>query len=297
MKMNDHLDKLLADNQSGSYTLTRNVFATYREYITNFDSDLTVEDMFDDIHHMSRVLIKHQPNMVLLRRTTNSLISFFKRLLKGEHGREEIKQSLIEKISQIEQDLNENLNNIAVSGSKIIANFNKVMTISNSTAVSEIINAAHEFKRKFEVFCLRSDPPGEGAAFAERLAARGIKTTLLADSQAGLIINDMNLVVLGADRLYESGFVNKSGTLQLVLLANHFNVPVYLAAETTKILKETERSIKLIERDPGEVHEEKEGLQVINQYYETIPIELIHKVICEEGVYEREEFVNWYLKG
>ena len=124
---------------------------------------------------------------------------------------------------------------------------------------------------------------------------KGVKVTIVADSQAGSIMDNMNIVLLGADRLYEDGFVNKSGTLAVCLLAKHFNVPVYLAVETIKILKESERSIKPVERDPAEVYKGNKNIDVYNSYYEKIPLKLVDKVICEEGVFETTDFLSWYL--
>ena len=101
----------------------------------------------------------------------------------------------------------------------------------------------------------------------------------------------------GADRIYEDGFVNKAGTLPLCLTAKHFNVPVYLAAETTKILSLSERAIKNPEFPSEEIYKPKsKNLTVKNFYFEKIPLNLTQKVICENSLFETHEFINWYLK-
>ena len=129
---------------------------------------------------------------------------------------------------------------------------------------------------------------------AKYLAEKDIKTTIVADSQAGIVMDDMNMVILGADRLYEKGFVNKAGSLAVCLMAKHFNVPVYLTVETTKILKETERTIKRVEGPTEEIYS-GDDMSIVNSYFEAVPFELVNKVICEEGVYERPEFQSWFL--
>jgi methylthioribose-1-phosphate isomerase len=113
----------------------------------------------------------------------------------------------------------------------------------------------------------------------------------------GTIIKDMNIVISGADRLYETGFVNKIGTLPLALTAKHFRVPFYLACETDKILKEIDRSIRFYPQNPGEIYKNnKFKINVINYYFESIPYTFVSKIICEDGVFETNEFINWYLK-
>ena len=291
-----NISKILNDNTSGSFSITMNTLKLFKEYLNEQrKSNTAIETVLNEVQTAAKSLIKHQSNMVLLRKASNIFISFFKKLLKGNINSNELFKALDEKIVLIEEEYQNNIDIIALNGSKIIANFNKILTFSNSAVVTNIFKKANFQKRKFEVFCLKSEPPGEGVKLAEILNRHKIKTTIVADSQTGIIMNDMNLVIVGADRLYETGFVNKSGTLAVCLLARHFNIPVYLAVETTKILKESERSIKEIERDLKQVYHGEGNISVINSYYEKIPLNLVHKVISDQGVFETPEFLSWYL--
>ncbi len=293
-----NLSEILNDNRSGSFSLTMNTLKLFKQYLNEQkNTQSTIETVFEEIQAATKSLIKYQSNMVLIRKASNTLISYFKKMLKVNNKKNDLLTSLVEKIVLIEEEYQNNIDIIALSGSKIIANFNKILTYSNSTVATNIFKKADFQKRKFEVFCLKSDPPGEGVNLAETLSKQGIKTTIVADSQSGIIMDDMNLVIIGADRLYETGFVNKSGTLAVCLLAKHFNIPVYLAVETTKILKESERSIKEIERDSKEVYIGNNNISIVNSYFEKIPLKLVHKVICEQGVFETPEFSSWYLGG
>lgn len=290
------IKSIIADNKSGSFTITTNLLKHFQEYISEKEkTNDSVDQMFEEMQTAAKTMIKYQSNMVLLRKTSYSIVAYFKRLLKTSKDRKELFTALKSKIETTLEDVNNDIESIAANGAKIIANFNKILTYSNSTVVQYLLHKADQQKRKFEVFCLKSDPPGEGVSFAEYLAKKGIKTSIIADTQAGVMMNEMNLVIVGADRLYEDGFVNKSGTLALCLLAKYYNIPVYLAAETSKILKESERSVKQSERSPQEIYDGDEEINVVNNYYEKIPINLIHKVICEEGVFETPEFLSWYL--
>jgi len=290
------ISDILSDNTSGSFTITSKSISTYIEYLEKEkNSKIDLETVFENIQNAAKELVKSQPNMALIRRTNYSFVSYFKRFLKAEKSRQEIMEMMISKLQETEKELNGNLKTISESGSRLITSFNKVLTISNSTIVRHIFEHADKLKRKFEIYCLKSDPPLEGVKLAELMNKRNIKTTIVADSQAGVALSEMNIVLLGADRLYEDGFVNKAGTLAVCLLAKHYNVPVYLAVETIKILKESERSIKPVERDPAEVYNGNKNIDVLNSYYEKIPLNLVNKVICEEGVFETSDFLSWYL--
>ena len=111
------------------------------------------------------------------------------------------------------------------------------------------------------------------------------------------IIKDMNMIISGADRLFESGFVNKIGTLPLAITAKYYNIPLYLASETDKILKEIDRSVRFYLQNPEEVYDNKKSkIEIINYHFESIPYEFVSKIICEDGAFETNEFINWYIK-
>ena len=230
------LDSILNDNQSGSVILTQNVLKLYRDYLNDMlSTSKTLEEIFDLFQDVAKRIMRKQPNMVLLRKSTNTILIYFKRLVKSEKETEQIIKAVEKKIVSIEQEINARVQKIGNTGSKIIAPTNKIMTLSNSTLVRRIFETAYNHKRKFEVYCCKSHPPDEGIQLAETLDKMGIKTTIISDSQIGVFMPEMNLVLVGADRIYDNGFVNKAGTLALCLIAKYYNIPVYLAADTTKI--------------------------------------------------------------
>ncbi len=296
--MNDAFNQILQDRYSGSLTVANRMLDFFQQVIANGEKNKTaLDELFEEVHQASKSLIKAQPNMVIIRRVWNQMQATFKRLLKSEAIPDDFYRILHDRVGEIRSELQENIAKIVHMGAKVIAASNKVMTISASTLVREILLTTHRQKRRFEVFVPKSDPPAEGIRFAEFLAAEGIRTTLIPDSQVGVFMEDMNLVFTGADRIYERGFINKAGTLPICLAAKHFNVPVYLVAETMKILPESERTVKFHKEDPDEVYKTKsENLHVENIYYERIPLDVAHKVICEDGVFEVHEFFNWYLR-
>ena len=82
------------------------------------------------------------------------------------------------------------------------------------------------------------------------------------------------------------------------MTAKYFNIPVYLISETAKILFEQDRAVKFRKRNAVEIYDNKNNdILVDNYYFERIPLLLIDKVICENGIFDTEEFKKWYLKG
>ncbi len=294
--MRINIKEILDDNISGSFTITEKTLQMFSEYIEYaMETNIDVKEVFEEIHISAKRLVKQQPNMALLRKYIYTLVTSYKRLLNTPKNREEILDAVAEKIKSYQEDIVNDIEAISSNGTKVITNFNKILTYSNSTVVKSLFLKALERNRKFEVFCVKSDPPNEGVSLAEEIVDLDIKTSLVADSQAGTVMDDMNLVLVGADRVFETGFVNKSGTLAICLLAKHFNIPVYLAVETSKILKESERLIKKTEVDSSEIYSGDKDIEIFNSYYEKIPLDLVDKIISEEGVFETSEFLSWYL--
>jgi len=292
------LDSILEDNHSGSLTITQNAIAFYRAKMEECaTAGKPSKDCYEIIQSASKQILKRQPNMALLRRLSYSLTTAFKRTIATNAPKDEIYQSIKKKLDQLESEMLQNQKRIVDSAAKLFVASNNVMTISYSTVVRDIFVKAQDLKRRFRVFTLKSHPPDEGVDLAEYLSAKSIKTSLISDAEMAVFMPQMNFILLGADRVYEDGFVNKAGSLPLLLTAHHFNIPVYLAVDTWKILPEMEKAVKFIDRDATEIYPApKTQLEVHNFYFERVPLNLVTKVICEDGVFDVNEFCDWYLK-
>ena len=176
-------------------------------------------------------------------------------------------------------------------------NQNKILTISYSSVVKDILLTANRVKRKFTVYCSESGPLNEGTQFAEDLTSAGIQCVLIKDAAIMRTLPEMNLVITGADRISTENYINKIGTHMLALGAASYKVPFYVAAETDKILKETEFAVRFYPENPKEVYSGKtRHLKAENYYFESIPLEYVSKIICEDGIFDTQEFIKWYLE-
>jgi translation initiation factor 2B subunit (eIF-2B alpha/beta/delta family) len=244
-------------------------------YLQNFINNTPIKNrdtFLLSLNDQSRALVKMQPNMANLKKKISTVIYVVKKAMKTRKTNAEIIEYTLEKISDIIAQSEQTREKIGSAGSKLISSNARVVTIGNSTLVADIIITAFNQKRKFEVYCLESAPTREGITLAETLARKGISTFLYNDAGIGVILPQATLVLSGAVRIYEEGFVNK-------------------------ILIEREYAIRFYRQDPDEIHiPRSKNLKIHNVYYESVPLSLLTKLITEDGIFDLVEFKNWYLK-
>jgi translation initiation factor 2B subunit (eIF-2B alpha/beta/delta family) len=284
------------DTFSGSFEISQNALYILLDFIEKSKTS-NAEKLVDECNVLGKNIIKSQPNMVNIRRKISTVIYHMKRLLKSNKSAEDIKKTSKSKILELIKVAESKKKKIGNIGAKLIFNHSKILTISSSSLIKEIIYSAHQLKRKFSVYCLESRPNNEGHALAYELSKKGIPCVLTTDAMMGQLLSEVNMVISGADRVYESGFVNKSGTLPLAITSKIFQVPFFVAAETDKILKEIDRSLRFYPQDPNEIYtKNNSNLTISNFYFEAITFDYVTKIICEDGVFDTDEYISWYLK-
>jgi len=296
MNMTNNLNDLRKIKISSSFEFCRQALLYLQNHIQS--SRISDPDKFlEDLNKQGKTIVKMQPNMASLKKKIAMVIYIFKRAAKTKKNSEEIKRSAVERIQDLIDLANQKQEKIAAIGSKLITSNAKIVTIGNSTLVSEIFIAASLQKRKFEVYCLESSPTGEGKVLAESLVRKGITTYLTGDAAMASVLQQVTFALVGATRIYEDAFVNKMGTLPLAMIARSLQLPFYLACETDKILRESEYAVRFYQNDPDEIYIPKnKKLDILNLYYESISSDYITKFITEDGVFDTVEFKDWYLK-
>lgn len=110
-----------------------------------------------------------------------------------------------------------------------------VATCGAGTALSPLY-LAHAAGIALEVFVSETRPRNQGLITHWELTQAGVPATLIADNAAGLLIaqGDIDLVLVGADRIARNGDVaNKIGTYLKALAAHAHGVPFLVAAPAT----------------------------------------------------------------
>jgi translation initiation factor eIF-2B subunit alpha len=123
-----------------------------------------------------------------------------------------------------------------------------ILTHGYSRVVLVALLQAAKKHRRFSVIVTESRPDNDGYRTAARLAEASIPCTVVMDAGVGYEMAGVDLVMVGAEAVAESGgIINKLGTYQLSLVARALNKPFYVAAESFKFT----RMYPLNQRDPA----------------------------------------------
>ncbi|KAI6671673.1 hypothetical protein NL676_006558 [Syzygium grande] len=107
-----------------------------------------------------------------------------------------------------------------------------------SRVVLEVLKTAVQNKKLFRVFCTEGRPDRTGIRLSNELARLDVPVKLLIDSAVAYTMDEVDMVLVGADGVVESGgIINLMGTYQIALVARSMNKPVYVAAESYKFAR------------------------------------------------------------
>jgi ribose 1,5-bisphosphate isomerase len=189
-------------------------------------------------------------------------------------------QKAVEKIGQI--------------GSRRIRDGDTILTHCNSQAAISVISAAHSSGKKIKVIATESRPRFQGITTIGMLDKLGIETELIVDSAARSVMNEVDLVVVGADVITANGtLVNKIGTAQIALCAREARTSFMVAAETYKFSPKTilGELVTIEEREPVEVLPDiskYRHVKVRNPAFDVTPHQYIDLICTEAGAISPE---------
>ena len=109
-----------------------------------------------------------------------------------------------------------------------------VLTHSRSSTVLAAFRDAARRGRSFSVIATEGRPMLEGREVAEALSKMAVGVTLIVDSAAALVMDTVDLVLVGADRVTPAHIVNKIGTRMIALAAGNRGIPIYCLADTVQ---------------------------------------------------------------
>ncbi len=213
-----------------------------------------------------------------------------------------IRKALREEANQMAEEEIRASHRIGDFGAELLANGDRVLThcntgtlatVSYGTALAVIRSAARQGKQ-IQVWATETRPRLQGAKLtAFELKRDRIPVTVIADSAVGLLMSRgmVSKIVVGADRITRDGVINKIGTYNIALAAKAHGIPFYVAAPKSSFdLDVSAYDIAIEERDASEVttigpHRiVPKGVEVFNPAFDVTPMELVTRIICEEGV-------------
>nr|XP_021140116.1 translation initiation factor eIF-2B subunit alpha [Columba livia] len=114
----------------------------------------------------------------------------------------------------------------------------RILTHAYSRVVLRVLQAAVESKKRFSVYVTESQPDQAGQKMAKALRKLNIPVTVILDAAVGYIMEKVDLVLVGAEGVVESGgIINKIGTNQIAVCAKAQNKPFYVVAESFKFVR------------------------------------------------------------
>jgi translation initiation factor 2B subunit (eIF-2B alpha/beta/delta family) len=160
-----------------------------------------------------------------------------------------------------------------------------VYTYSSSSTIQRALEAHADAGNWFRVVCSEARPGMEGVGLATALAERGIPVLMGTDVWLLSTIEEEGIVLIGADALLPTHWVNKLGTRLLAERARAKGVRVVVGADTSKWLPGALASLpRSYERDPAEITVDPPvSLEVANPYFEEIPYSELDQLITERG--------------
>jgi len=151
-----------------------------------------------------------------------------------------------------------------------------------------LLKKAKERGKSFEIICTETRPLFQGRKTAREMLELGAKTTFIIDSSARFFMNQVDLVLVGADSITSEGnVINKIGTSMIALVANEARTPFYVVSELLKFDPATMYGDyeKIEERNPDEIWKDSpENLLIKNPAFDVTRRDFIHGIICEQGI-------------
>jgi ribose 1,5-bisphosphate isomerase len=268
----------------------------------------------DDLRSFQREMDAAAQTLIATRPTAVSLPNAVHIVMSGLERAETLevaKKGVITRAEQFIYSSRHAVENIAQFGSRHIRDGDTLLTHCNSEAALGCIIEAHRSGKEIEVFATEVRPRNQGHITIRTLNDAGIKTNFIVDSAVRSFINEVDLVIVGADAVTVNGaVVNKIGTSQVAHTAHEARVNVLVAAETYKFAPRTifGELIQIEERDgnevlPDEIARTLSNVTVRNPAFDVTPAEYIDLIVTEAGAIPPQmaytiirEYLGWGIE-
>eukprot|EP00873_Tetraselmis_striata_P021857 jgi/Tetstr1/442121/TSEL_030276.t1 len=148
------------------------------------------------------------------------------------------KERLIERGNQFTETSVRARQTIAELGGRFILPNMTVLCHGFSRVVFTLLQRCVSKGTQFSVIVTEGRPDSTGINMARQLEKLGVPVTIVLDSGVAYIMERVDMVLMGAEGVVESGgIINKLGTYQISLCAAALNKPFYVAAESYKFAR------------------------------------------------------------
>lgn len=237
-------------------------------------------------------------------------IERMKKKIEQVRKNEILYKELLTEAQRIENEDKESCKRIGQVGARLIKDGFKIMVHCNAGALATsgigtalgVLYTAKEMGKRFKVYSCETRPLLQGARLTTwELTKNGIETYTICDNMVATYMPEMDMVIVGADRIVKNGDVaNKIGTKGIAIIAHYYRVPFYVAApiSTFDLRLKSGNQIPIEFRDEDEVRVFNnksiiaERAFVCNPAFDVTPHQLINGLITEKGIIKPPYMIN-----
>lgn len=199
----------------------------------------TVVGLTNEIKKATEALIKATPNTVSVSSGCELFLRFITLTSLDHDNFQELQKQLIERGNLYLKQVEMSRGKIATAGYPFIRDETTILIHSRSRVVMHLLREAVHRGKRLKVFITASAIDGSGKNMEEMLKQDNIPSKVILDSAVGFIMEKVDVVIVGADGVSESGgIINKIGTYQIAVMAKALNRPFYVVAESFKFVRQ-----------------------------------------------------------
>ncbi len=166
--------------------------------------------------------------------------------------------------------------------------------------VQSLIDILIVNQKKFSVIQLVSMQAKFGKKQATALAAKGIDVKVIDDAGLGKFLPTIDIILLGCDIIMHETFISKSGAHLIAAAAKYYKIPVFVLADSRKILNKKYFPQSVLGTLIGKEEKPSEGIwknppqniEVVFNHIEEVPNKLINKFILEKEALTPHELIE-----
>jgi translation initiation factor 2B subunit (eIF-2B alpha/beta/delta family) len=270
----------------------QNAMSTVNKLISLI-SDSKISTSVRDMLHGLRTVISEKPNIT----SVNHYINHF--LLKIDPEDQPI---VIKELLEVFHERWKNVDRKTAEVASQTFDFQDktILLFGNDINVQSLIDLLNVHQKQFRIIQLISAQDNTSKEQAQLIASKGTSVTVVNESALGKFLDQTDAVLMGCDVIMHETFVTKAGAHLISAAAAKYKIPVFVLADSRKILNKKYFPQSVIETFIGK--EEKSGddiwkkppenVEVVAVNIEEVPNTLVTKFILEREALSPKELTE-----
>ena len=266
----DLVRELRDDKRSGARELSIKSLKAFIRLARETKTE-SVEEQEKMLKDITLRIISAQPSMASVFNCMNNLFP-----LEGK-STEQLRNRAIRKAKNEITSIRRIDLRVSRIGAQLIKRGEVILTMSSSSSVFHILERASH--KEISVIVCESHPGGEGVIFAKMISPIAV-TTLIPDFTFPYFMDEVTLVLVGADAVSPTHIINKCGTSLLVQEARRRRIPTVCVCDTYKIIPFTlpiEEFLRI-----------KGGLTRRDVLFDRTPLKAVTHFLTERGIHDSD---------